>query len=196
MKFDLTLKLDKKLFEQLLGLTLQDTAQTVQNLEKSGHIGTHFDVMDKEFNLQNIITKGRVFDISHIHTGEVKLADLDLSSVRENDFVMFYSGILKKYGFATPEYFATYIELSDELIDFLIEKKVCFIGVDMAGVKNQKGHERIDRYCADRGVFIIENLDRLDLLFKDAKDGSFTVYTFPVNWQGFSGLPCRVVAEV
>ena len=196
MKLDLTLKVERKLLEQLLGSTLQDTTQTIENLQKSGHVGTHFDVMDKEFSFKNIITKGKVFDISHIQTGEVKLKDLDLSSVQENDFVMFHSGILKKYDFATKEYFVTYIELSDELVDYLIDKKVSFIGVDMAGVKNQKGHERIDHYCADRGVFIIENLDNLDVLLKDAKGNAFTVYTFPVNWHGFSGLPCRTVAEI
>ncbi len=193
MKLDLSLKIERKLIDQLTVSAAQDSGE---KLDKSGHVGTHFDGMDQEFRFESIITRGKVFDISLIQTGEVKMKDLDLSRVQENDFVMFYSGILKKHGYATRDYFTTYIELSDELVDYLIDKKVSFIGVDMAGVKNQKGHERIDHYCAAKGVFIIENLDNLDRLLQEAKDGSFTVYTFPVNWHGFTGLPCRVVAEI
>lgn len=192
MKIDLSFKVEKKVLDEVLGLS----TQTNKNLEKAGHIGTHFDVMDGEFSIENILTKGKVFDISHIKTGEVKATDLNLSTVQENDFVMFYSGILKEYAYGTKDYFSTYIELSDELIDYLINKKVSFIGVDMAGAKKPEDHPRIDQYCADRGIFIIENLNNLDLLLKETSGKPFTVYTFPVNMSGFSGLPCRVVAEV
>ncbi|KZL88511.1 hypothetical protein CLMAG_61660 [Clostridium magnum DSM 2767] len=66
----------------------------------------------------------------------------------------------------------------------------------MNGAQKPENHLRIDQYCADRGVFIIENLDNLDLLLEKASDKSFTVYTFPVNMSGFSGLRCRVIAEI
>ncbi|MBZ9626127.1 hypothetical protein G9F71_025305 [Clostridium sp. FP2] len=66
----------------------------------------------------------------------------------------------------------------------------------MSGVKKGPAHPRTDQYCADRGVFIIENLDNLDLLLKEASSKSFTVYTFPINTSGFSGIPCRVIAEI
>ncbi len=193
MKLDLSLSVERELIEQIVVSIPQDGAE---KLDKSGHVGTHFDGVYQEFSLKNIITQGKLFDIRSIQGGEVLLKDVDVRDVQENDFVMFYSGILKKHGYATKEYFATYIELSDELINYLIDKKVSFIGVDMAGAKNPQGHERIDRHCAERGVFIIENLDHLDLLLKESKGGAFTVYTFPVNWHGFSGLPCRVVVEI
>jgi kynurenine formamidase len=192
MKIDLSFKVDKKVLEEIS----DSLAQVSLDLEKQGHVGTHFDVMDKEFSIENIITRGRIFDISHIKTGEVKLQDLDLSNVEKGDFVMFYSGILKKLGYGTKEYFSTNIELSDELIDALINREVNFIGIDMNGAQKPVNHLCIDKYCADRGVFIIENLDNLDLLLEKVADKSFTVYTFPVNMSGFSGLPCRVIAEI
>lgn len=192
MIVDLSVKVEKKLLDEMLG----SANQFIVNIEKAGHIGTHFDVMNKEFPLEKIITKGKVFDISHIKTGEVKVKDLDLSSVQPNDFVMFYSGILKEYGYGTKAFMSTYIELADELVDYLVNRNVSFIGVDMAGAKGPADHLRIDQYCADRGVFIIEGLDNLDLLLKEAAGKSFTVYSFPVNMNGFSGLPCRVVAEI
>lgn len=140
--------------------------------------------------------KGKVFNISHIKTGEVKVNDLDLSNVEKGDFVMFYSGILKQLRYGSKEYLSTYIELSNELIDYLIDKEVNFIGVDMAGAQKPATHLYIDQYCADRGIFIIENLDNLDVLLEKAFNKPFTVYTFPVNMSGFSGLPCRVIAEI
>jgi len=39
--------------------------------------------MNKEFSIENIVTRGRIFDISHIKNGEVKLQDLDLSTNSE-----------------------------------------------------------------------------------------------------------------
>jgi kynurenine formamidase len=192
MKIDLSLKVDKKVLEAV-GIAVQTIGQ---NVDKAGHVGTHFDVMDKEFSIEKSITKGRVFDISHLKTGEVKIKDLDLSPIQPNDFVMFYSGILKRYGYGSKAYFSTYIALADELVDELIARKVSFIGVDMAGAKKGQDHPKLDQYCADRGIFIIENLDNLDLLSEKTKDSPFTVYTFPVNLSGFSGLPCRIIAEV
>ena len=193
MKFDLSFKVDKEVLEEMVVLVSQ---ASYMGLEKQGHVGTHFDVMDKEFSIDKIITKGRIFDISHIKTGEVKVNDLDLSSVEKGDFVMFYSGILKQLRYGSKEYFSTHIELSNELINYLINKEVNFIGIDMSGAQKPDTHLYIDQYCADRGVFIIENLDNLDLLLENASNKSFTVYTFPVNMSGFSGLPCRVIAEI
>lgn len=192
MKIDLSFKIKKEMLDEMLSAvkTINEAA------EKSGHVGTHLDVMNGEFSIDNIITKGKILDISHIKTGEVKLEDLDLGDIEENDFVFFYSGILNQYGYGSKEYFSTYIELSDELIDYLLNKRVSLIGVDMAGAKKPDDHLRIDLYCAERGVFIIENLINLDLLLKETLEKSFTVYTFPTNMSGFSGLSCRVIAEI
>lgn len=192
MKIDLSFKVDKKVLEAVgLGAKALGT-----DFDKAGHVGTHFDIRDKEFSIEKIITRGIVFDIRHIKTGEVKINDIDLNIVQPNDFIMFYSGILNKFGYGAKEYFTTYVELSDELVDGLIARNVSFIGVDMGGAKEPEDHVRIDQYCADRGVFIIENLNNLDLLYETTKGNPFTVYTFPVNMSGFSGLPCRVIAEI
>ncbi|RYD06520.1 hypothetical protein N752_04120 [Desulforamulus aquiferis] len=192
MKIDLSCKVDEKVLEAV-GLGAQAFGT---DLDKAGHVGTHFDARDKEFSIEKIITRGIVFDIRHIKTGEVTIKDIDLSIIQPNDFIMFCSGILNTFGYGAKEYFGTYIELSDELVDALIGKNVSFIGVDMAGAKGPENHLRIDQYCADRGVFIIENLNNLDLLYETTNGSPFTAYTFPVNMSGFSGLPCRVIAEV
>jgi len=195
MYVDLSVKLDTKGMDSFMAA--EKTVNTSEHsFIRGGHFGTHLDTRDKEFPLQKIITRGRVFDISRLNVTEVKPSDLDISAIQPDDFVMFYSGILKKCGYATKEYVSTYTELSDELIDALISKKISFIGVDMVGAKAPKDHVRIDQYCADNGIFIIENLDNLDVLCENTKGSPFTVYTFPLNLVGFSGLPCRVIAQI
>ncbi len=135
MKLNLSLRVEKEQLETF-GFISQSEKP---DFNKAGHIGTHFDVMNKEFSLENIVTKGNIFDISNIKSHEVKVEDLDLHRVCQNDFVIFHSGLLKKYGYGTDEYFLPHIELSDELIDYLLlDKKVSFIGVDMVGIKGSK----------------------------------------------------------
>ncbi|MEW6359827.1 MAG: hypothetical protein AB1696_26050 [Planctomycetota bacterium] len=97
-----------------------------------GHLGTHFDVMNKEFPLQNIERPGVVFDVSGINDRDIDLRD------------------------NTPK----------------------------------------DQYCADRGVFIVENLCNLKNLLGDKRQRHFTAHTYPVKFADMSGLPCRVVGEI
>ncbi|SCM79125.1 Putative cyclase (fragment) [uncultured Sporomusa sp.] len=47
----------------------------------------------------------------------------------------------------------------------------------------------MDTNCADNGVFAIENLNNLDVLLKKSKNRDFIIHTYPVNYEGLSGLP-------
>lgn len=73
---------------------------------------------------------------------------------------------------------------------------VSIIGIDCVG--ERRGRKRIPKaqYCADHGVFIIENLCNLGELLGGEKSARFIARTFPVNFEGMTGLPCGVVAEV
>ena len=77
-----------------------------------------------------------------------------------------------------------------------MDKKVSIIGVDFAGVRRGAEHTPKDQYCVDRGVFIIENLCNLDKILRGKNQEIFTVNTYPVNFEGMSGLPCRVAGEI
>jgi kynurenine formamidase len=70
------------------------------------------------------------------------------------------------------------------------------IGIDAAGIRRAGEHAQTDQYCADHGVFVVENMANLDRLYSAAGGARFTVYTFPMNLQAATGLPCRVIAEV
>ncbi len=109
-------------------------------------------------------------------------------------FVAFYTGFIEEVGYGGKKYFTEHPQLSKELIDELLNKGVSIIGVDFAGVRRGIEHTPKDQYCADRGTFIIENLCNLKILIKNCKQ--FKANTYPMNYEGMTGLPCRVIAEI
>jgi len=167
-----------------------------QGLEKkalAGHLGTHFDCMNKSFPLHYCKLPGVVYDVKDIfNTREIGVKDVDLSLVHKGCFVAFYTGWSDTYGYGTREYATDHPHLTHELIQQLVQKGAYIIGVDFVGVRRHQEHTPADRYCADRGTFIIENLTGLGAL----AGKSFTAYTFPMNYEGMSGIPCRVLAEL
>lgn len=184
----------------LIDITLRITPKMVtdaQGNEKKalvGHLGTHFDVMNKVFPLEYTKRKAIAFDVSDVSNRDIDIADIDLRKVKQNMFVAFYTGFIEKEGYGGKVYFAEHPQLSDRLIDSLLEKGVSIIGVDFAGVRRGKEHTPKDQYCADHGVFIVENLCNLKKIL-DAGDGC-SINTYPMNYAEMTGLPCRVIAEI
>jgi kynurenine formamidase len=166
----------------------------VRKIVEAGHAGTHFDVMDKTFPLESFRTNGKVVDISHIRDREVEIADIAHVPVQNGDMLIFHTGWIDELGYDTAhDYVKKSAELADATVAYLVDQGVRLIGVDAAGVQKPKKHAAVDQYCADRGVFIIENLNNVKQLL--ALSSPFTVYTAPLSRTDLSGLPCRVIAE-
>lgn len=185
MLIDITLKITPEMMK---------AAQNEESKSLAGHIGTHFDVMDKEFPLEYTKRKGIVFDVSSVKERDICSDDIDIFKVEKDMFVAFYSGFIETEKYASKVYFSEHPQLSDELTDKLLEKEISIIGIDFAGVRRGAEHTPKDSYCADRGVFIIENLCNLKHLLSISE--YFTANTYPMNCTGLTGLPCRVIAEV
>lgn len=162
----------------------------------SGHMGTHFDVMNKEFPLENLRRKAVVFDVSKVTDRDINLGDIDLNVIESGMFVAFYSGFIEKVGYGSKVYFSEHPQLSNELIEALLDRKISIIGIDFAGVRRGVEHTPKDQHCADHGVFIIENLCNLDDVLKGKPFAQFTANTYPIKYAAMTGLPCRVVAEI
>lgn len=159
-----------------------------------GHLGTHFDVMNKEFPLVYSKRKGIVFDVHTVKHRDIDICDIAIEQVEKDMFVCFYTGFIEETGYGNKHYFQEHPQLSDALIEELLQRGVSIIGVDFAGVRRGSEHTPKDQYCADHGVFIVENLCDLKPL-ADTTKKSLSIYTFPMRYLGMSGLPCRVVAE-
>lgn len=185
MKIDITLKITPEMLMDAQG-----------NGKKAliGHLGTHFDVMDKEFPLDYTECSAVVFDVSGVKERDIDQADVDLERVRPGMFVAFYTGFIESEEYGTQRYFKDHPQLSKELIRTLVQKDVSVVGVDFAGVRRGKEHIPTDQYCADHGVFVVENLCNLKEILD--MQGAVVIHTYPLNYVGATGLPCRVVAEV
>jgi kynurenine formamidase len=193
MKIDLSVTVTEEVRKLMADMT---AAAQIPSYVQFGHLGTHFDVMNKKFPLENTERRGILFDVSHVKEREIEAGDINIDEIAEHDFIMFYTGCLKENKFGTPEYLQSHLELSDALITDLVNKKVSMIGIDFPGIRKPAEHVRADQYCADNGVFVIENLANLETLLAAVKTQAFMVHTYPVNYEGLTGLPCRVVAEV
>lgn len=184
----------------LLDITLTITPQMLEDAKNMtnpalvGHLGTHFDVMDKKFPLTYTERKGVVFDVSAVSDREIGISDIDTDKIRQDMFVAFYTGFIEQIGYGNAGYFSEHPVLSTELIDLLLQKGVSIIGLDFAGVRRGKEHTPTDQHCADHGTFVIENLVNLKALL--AHGGNFTAHTYPMNCVGITGQPCRVIAEI
>jgi len=182
----------------LIDITLKVTADILRRQNEkngallTGHLGTHFDVMNKEFPLEYTERRGIVFDVKAVQGRDIDITDVDMDKVEEGMFVAFSTGHLERTGYGTPEYSKDHPQLSHELIRALVEKGVSIIGIDFLGARRGSEHTPTDQYCADHGTFIIENLVNLSTLPKE----EFTACTYPMNYEGMTGLPCRVVAKV
>lgn len=182
----------------LLDITLKITPQKAdeawENTHKSlvGHVGTHFDVMDREFPLEYTRRKGIAFNVSSVGERDIEARDIALEKVERDMFVAFYTGFIEAVGYGNKTYFSQHPQLSVELIEALVEKGVSIIGVDFAGIRRTPEHVPIDRYCAGRGTFVVENLCELKTL---TDEKPFIAHTYPMNYTGVTGLPCRVIAE-
>lgn len=185
MKIDITLKITPKMVTD---------AQGNEKKALVGHLGTHFDVMNKEFPLEYTQRRGIVFDVSGVKGRDIGIDDIDINRVEKDMFVCFYSGFIEKTPYGTREYFAEHPQLATELLALLLQKGISIIGVDFAGVRRGKEHTPTDQLCADSGVFVVENLCNLKSLLNVGD--TFTANTYPMNYAEMTGLPCRVVAEV
>lgn len=185
MLIDITLRITPKMVTD---------AQGNERKSLAGHLGTHFDVMNKEFPLEYTKRNGIVFDVSHICDRDIDITDIELNKVKQDMFVAFYTGFIEKEGYGGTAYFTEHPQLSNQLIESLLEKKVSVIGIDFAGVRRGKDRVLKDQLCADRGVFIVENLCNLQTVL-DA-GGVCLIHTYPMNYAEMTGLPCRVIAEI
>ena len=96
MLIDLTLKIKK----EMVKIATENEMKVL-----FGHIGTHFDVMNKTFPLNYTRRKGIVFDISDIQDREIDISDIQLDDVKKDMCVLFCSDFIEKEGYGKPGYF-------------------------------------------------------------------------------------------
>ncbi|MBR5329547.1 MAG: cyclase family protein [Firmicutes bacterium] len=164
--------------------------ENAKDFAATGHIGTHLDTYEKTpIPLAYFRSPGVVFDVRGFD--EVQMENIDLHRIPPQSFVLFYTGRIEEHPYGTPGYGKDHPQLSHDLINKLIEKRIRFIGVDCQGIRRHEEHTPADRFCEKNGVYVIENLQNLGQL-----KGDFTVYTMWLDDPELTGLRCRVIAEL
>jgi len=120
--------------------------------QMEGHVGTHFDVMDKEFPISSF-RPPEAGDISGIRAREVEVSDLVPSKIEAGDTVIFYTGYMDEFGYENRMYWKRSAELSDAAVSYLISKQICLIAVDAAGAQKPTKHQKVDKLCAGQWNF-------------------------------------------
>ncbi len=190
MKVDLTYELTRGKIENWI----KQFNDKDKILMSTGHLGTHFDVMGKSFSLDYTESRGVIFDVSSAGIGEVTVEQIDFEKIQAGDFVLLRTSVSEKYDYGTLDYNEKFPQISWQVIEKLVEKKIHMIGIDMRGLRHGDEHNKADNFCAQKNVFVVENLVNLDKLLN--VQGNLTIHVYPVNVKGFSGLPARVIAEI
>ena len=60
-----------------------------------GHLGTHFDVMDKRFPLEFVRRQSVIFDVRNLFDREIETSDIDMNQVEAGMFVVFCTGFVE-----------------------------------------------------------------------------------------------------
>ncbi|CDI50044.1 cyclase family protein [Clostridium tetani] len=186
MIIDLTTKVSQEEIEEWLN--------TKENKYiASGHIGTHLDTyLKSSIPLEYFKCKGVLIDVSQIASKrEVEIKDVKHVDIPQNSFILFRTAQIEKYRYGSKEYFYNHPQLSHELINYLINKKVNFIGIDCAGIRRGEEHGPADILCEENGIYVIENLCELNKI----ASSNFTVYTMWLDDSIATGLKCRVIVE-
>ncbi|WP_148551132.1 cyclase family protein [Paraclostridium bifermentans] len=155
------------------------------------NMGTHIDVMSTDVIIENdrLISDGVKFDVSNITDRAIELDDLELSRIKEGVYVLFQTN-WDKY-LDDDEKYSTHPEISMEVIEYLVGKKVNMIGIDTLGLGLRRNHGTIDEYLAKNKIYGIENLANLNSIPEE----NFKVYCLPIKIEGLDALPARLLVE-
>ena len=117
------------------------------------NMGTHIDVMGADVVIENerLIGEGIKFDVSNVSEKEIKLKDLDLSLIKEGVYVFFQTNWDKYLN--DDEKYSKHPEISMEVIEYLVSKKVNMIGIDTLGLGVSRNHGIIDEYLGKNKTY-------------------------------------------
>lgn len=134
-----------------------------QDSKQQKHIGTHIDTYKNtyiDFDTSKISTL--IVDV--MGEEEIGIDTVKNISLEETEFIIFRTGYMEKYGYGSRKYFhdRPLPKLTFDLVDYLIDKGIKFIGIDLHGIMHGSEHKKIDIYCEEKNVYVIENICNLD----------------------------------
>ena len=154
------------------------------------HAGTHLDVAKGiDIELERFISRGVMLDVQISAERQITLQNLkNRSRMQNGDTVIIRTGWSE---FCCKEKYYKNPEITEEVVEWLISKRVNMVGIDAPGLAQGKTHSMIDRRLLAENIIIIENLTNL----KVVEAVSFRIYCFPLKIENSDAYPARVLVE-
>lgn len=165
--------------------------------DHSVHLGTHAGThIDAPFHM---VHGGKTLDAFPVSKfvgrgcyisapgGKFDLAAVKAAGVQAGDIVLFHTGLSDNM--ADPAYFENSPSIPEDIAEYLAEKKVNMVGMDMCGPDEPP--YAIHKILLQKEVLIIENLVGLENL----AGKKCRVFALPLKL-AVDGAPARVIAEI
>jgi len=169
--------------------TIKSSGWNERRISFNTHFSTHIDAP------YHMLQDGKRISDYPIETffGEAIVVALNnfekmLPQIKENDFVLFYTGQSKKA--FSKNYYENAKFLTKEIAEKLIQKKVRVIGIDSFSIDDDPWP--VHKMVFKHNVLIIENLVGLEELIGKR----FEIIALPLKLDAADGSPCRVTALI
>lgn len=167
------------------------------------HTGTHMDapahIIDgkktlDQMDVAHFVGRACVVDCTQVKAGErIELETILAQPLApQAEFLLFYTEWDKNWG--TEAYFGDYPYLSDEALNFIIDKKYKGIGLDVIGLDPIADSKLTlhNRLFKKSNCVVIENLKDLGMLGQEM----FTFCALPLKFENADGAPIRAIAMI
>ena len=161
-------------------------------LSLSAHTATHVDLVFAKSRIEpeRMIGRGKLIVVTQAPGSEIQLDDVEHQvEIESGDFVFFRTDWSKFVG--TEEYH-NHPELSPDVVQWLVSKRINAVGIDARGLGRGRRHGEYDRLLMKNDIFVIENLANLSAI----PTREFTAYCFPLKIENIDAIPARVVVEI
>ena len=195
--FDLTMPIDEKtpVFpgdpkqEIKQFATIKENGWNEKRLTFNSHFSTHIDapfhMVENGKKLTDFPIEAFIGEAIVIDARNQRQIGPDLSNVRKNDIVFFFTGHTGKA--YSDKFFENNPVISIETAQELIKKKIKIVGLDSYSPDNEPFE--VHKLFFKHNILIVENLVNLDKL----SDKRFKCYIMPLKIQDADGAPCRVI---
>lgn len=169
-------------------------SSNVSTLHMSAHAGTHVDAPVHFYDggpgtealpLEMLVGRARVIEV----TSRKGITADDLSGANITEDVRVLIKTVNSRLWASPDFHADYVGITESAAKFLVEHGIKVVGVDYLSVEEfRKPGAPAHHILLGAGTIVIEGLN-----LRDVDPGVYEMYCLPLRVVGSDGAPARVI---
>jgi kynurenine formamidase len=174
--------------------TIKKDGYTNHNLKSGMHVGTHVDAplhfisegkCISDISIDRFYGDGVLIDVRGKPVIDIDC--LENIKIEKDDHVLFFTGHDQYYG--AHDYFLDHPVITEKLAQYLIDKKIKMVGVDMPSP--DKYPFAVHKLLLKQDILIIENLTNLKALVNK----EFELFAFPIKFETDAAF-VRTIAKI